>query len=200
MEDRIREILKQQMAMQGQGGYGTHMGAIKASRTRKRRIMNELGGIGPSKRSKRAAARSPWINFLKEIEMNYGIPYNEAMIDPKIRQMYHEQYGSGTLVGGKSNCWTKFRHDYAPLPKSKVKVRSAYKKFLEKGLCIPNTSKYQNYIDKGDIEDVISATVIKKKVTPKRKPKKSNLSKLSKGELIKALNNCYDVFYKGKNL
>lgn len=116
MQDRLRQILEEQLPYIGQG-YGTRQGA----RTRQREIEEEFGGRGPSKASKVAAKRNPWILFLKYLRDHCNIPYNEAMVDPYIREVYEKNYGaygSGALVGGEDDdmmggvatCWTKFRH------------------------------------------------------------------------------------------
>jgi len=147
MEDRIRQILNEQSMMRGQG-YETHMGALKGVATRRRRVMRELGGDAANKK---AARRSPWINFLKHVTKEYGIPYNEAMVDPKIREMYHSQGGAlvgGSPIGGATNCWSKFRHDAKPLPKKKRSVKKEYEKYLESGVCVPKKSTYMKYVKK----------------------------------------------------
>jgi len=134
MQDRIREILQEQIAMKG--GYGTHVGAVKAAKTRKREIMEELGMGDMANR--RAARRSPWISFLKDVEQNMGIPYNEAMVDPEIRHLYYES-GAGTMVGGKGtaagarkNPWDQFlkQNSYSVL--EGVKHKKAYQAFKKK--------------------------------------------------------------------
>lgn len=167
MQDRIRDILQQQINMRG-GGYGTHMGAVEAAATRKRRVEKELGMGDVANR--KAAARSPWINFLKGVEAEYGIPYNEAMVDPGIRELYHESVGSGLLnksqrskaakKGAKKNCWIKYEKDTGS------KSSSGYKKFLKAKKCIPVKSKY---------------------VKSSRNTRSKSLQKLSKAELIALL-------------
>lgn len=156
MQDRLRQILEEQMPYIGQG-YGTRQGA----RTRKREIEEEFGGRGPSKKSKVAAKKNPWILFLKYLRDNCNIPYNEAMVDPYIREVYEKNYGaygSGALVGGEDDmmggvetCWNKFRH------------KNAGKVFLEQGN--RNMKKhYANYLKKTGCK--VGA---KRKVPAKRK-------------------------------
>ena len=172
MQNRIRQILEEQIMERGDsryhydGGYGTSAGAVKAAATRKRDIMKRLGGDAANKR---AAVRSPWISYLKQVERDTGIPYNEAMVDPEIREMYHS--GMGAYSGGKSrkrisagkkaakkNCWIKYEKN------SGHKSSAGYKKYLKADKCVPNKSKY------------LSA-----------RKKASDLKKLTKAELIKLL-------------
>jgi hypothetical protein len=91
MQDRIRQILEEQIAMRGDSR--SHYGGAF------------VGGIGPSKKSKAAAKNNPWINYLKCAKEKTGIPYKELMINPNIKELYHgnSEYlnsGSGDLMGG----------------------------------------------------------------------------------------------------
>src|SRR6185503_20967630 len=132
MEERIRQILQEQMSMKGQGDMA----------------------------NRRAAGRNPWINYLKDLEMDTGIPYNELMVDPSVKEEYDILKGSGALVGGIGpTCWTKFRH------------LNAGKKFLKKDN--PNMDRhYKNYLKKtGCVNGKISRkkTVAKSKTAPKKR-------------------------------
>jgi uncharacterized protein YfiM (DUF2279 family) len=114
IQRRIKQILMQQAMGSGYGthmgamkgwktrrkhmkgmGYGTHMGAIKGWATRKRH-MRGRGDMA----NKMAAAHSPWIAFVKEYSHTNGIPYKEALIEagPAYRQLTGR---GGVLVGGR---------------------------------------------------------------------------------------------------
>jgi hypothetical protein len=65
MQERIREILQQQMPMRGQGlTYG--------------------GERGPNK----------WVQYLKCLEKKTKIPYNELMVNPQVKKDYHATGGA----------------------------------------------------------------------------------------------------------
>jgi hypothetical protein len=82
MQSRIREILEKQIKMRG--GLSKRFRAKKGAK------------CGGQKKN-----GSEWINYLKMVEKDYGIPYNEAMRDPGVRKAYYSEYkGSGKLVGG----------------------------------------------------------------------------------------------------
>ena len=144
MQDRIRQILQAQMPMRGQGMLG-------------------MGNAA----NKRAAKRSPWIKFLKEVEMKRGIPYNEAMVDPMIRREYHEMYGSGISIGS------------API---KGKYYSAVAAALKK--------RYGQHAKNVYMSDRTSGL-------PKRKPKAKSKAKSkarSKARSKKSAINCWNEF------
>lgn len=86
MQARLRQILEQQHQMLGSGYEDVE-------------LIDDVYGRGDVA-NKRAAGRSPWISFLKKMVVQTGMPYNEVMRNPKIRQMYHS--GSGATVGGSN--------------------------------------------------------------------------------------------------
>lgn len=49
-------------------------------------------GRGPSAKSKAAAKRNPWVQYLKSHAKKHGITYGEAMADPSIRKSYCAAY------------------------------------------------------------------------------------------------------------
>ncbi len=111
MQDRLRHILEEQMPYIGQGDMA----------------------------NRRAAGRNPWIGYLKSLEASSGIPYNELMRDPGVRQEYDSLKGSGALVGGTYNCWDKFRQVNAGkkiLKKDAKGTKSAYTKYLKSSGCV----------------------------------------------------------------
>lgn len=94
MQDRLRQIIEEQMPYIGQGAL--------------------VGGARTHAQRAKTAECNPWINFLKYISDHCQIPYTVAMRDPRIREIYQENYsgpicGTGELIGGapiKKTCYS----------------------------------------------------------------------------------------------
>lgn len=83
-QNRVRQILDSQNHMQGYGGA-----PILGNHYRKMQIS-----------AKKTAEKSLWINFLKNVVDETGMSYRDAMIDPDVRKLYKEEFGSGEVIGG----------------------------------------------------------------------------------------------------
>ncbi len=91
MQDRIRQILESQIAMRGDSR--AHYGSAFVGGA-------PVGGTGPSKKSKAAARRNPWISYLKYLDKHCNIPYNVGMADEDVKKYYIKNVrGSGMHEG-----------------------------------------------------------------------------------------------------
>jgi hypothetical protein len=160
MQDRLRQILEEQMPYIGQGAL--------------------VGGKETHKKRVEAAACNPWINFLQHISENCNIPYGDAMRDDRIKKLYKQEYNgpicrNGKLMGGEEDyddmmggvgptCWTKFRK------------ANAGKIFLEKGN--KNMDRhYQNYLKKTGCKVGVRKKVGSKRKVARRTTKKKAIAK-----------------------
>ena len=115
MEDRIRQILEEQMMMRGQGpSYRSY---------------------GGNENNKEAAKHNPWLIFLKKAAKDY-----EKIYGKKPRK----SSGSKKTTKRKENCWDKFRHDIGvgKLGSNKKRISRKYQTYLDEGKCRPIRSKY----------------------------------------------------------
>lgn len=74
LRKRINDILNAQIRQSG--GYGTHIGAVKAAKTRRKHMMGDgafVGGYGNQ-------GRSAWIDQVRQYSHDMGISYKDALI------------------------------------------------------------------------------------------------------------------------
>jgi hypothetical protein len=120
------------------GGYGTHKGAMKAVMTKLKRgeikHSKMLGsGIlkGGNKNNKRAAARSPWIQWVKDYQDRYGVSYKVAL--SKAGPSYRKFYGLAKKKSMKKKSMSGSKSMKKKSMKRKPKKNQKNVKFLGYG-------------------------------------------------------------------
>ena len=112
MENRIRQILEDQIYSRGYGGASVGGARKKAIRKKKAPMKDPR-----EKNANRvqAALGSPWVKYLKCLATKTGVPYNELMMNQKVKNDYkyyrtgkgmddidvdYVDYMGSSLVGG----------------------------------------------------------------------------------------------------
>lgn len=86
--NRYRQIL------QDKANMGLGYGRPKKTPAKKRRGKNHAGvlagvAVGGNAKNKKAAKQNPWIKYLKKMEKQTGVPYNQLLRDPNVSANYH---------------------------------------------------------------------------------------------------------------